>query len=314
MKIVFFGSSDFSLASLQALQQKHEVLVVYTQPDRKKGRNLLLSQTPVKIYAQEQNLTIFQPEVVSSPEVIEQLSNFNADLFVVVSFGQKLSNQVLDIPKQLCLNVHSSLLPIWRGAAPINYAIINGDKFSGVTIMKMNEQMDGGDMLLTKSIEINDDDAVVLFQKLAVLGAEVLIEAIDLIEKNQAKFTPQDKSKVTVAKKLKKEDGLIDWNDSAVCIYNKVRGLLPWPCAFTHYKNKSLKILKTKIVELNEAEAADNIPGCIIKIEKQEGIVVGTGTQCLLIEDLQLEGKKAMKAYDFVIGHKVQVGDIFVIK
>jgi len=309
MKIVFFGSSDFSLASLQALQQNHEVLAVYTQPDRKKGRNLLLSQTPVKIYAQEQSMKIFQPEVVSSPEIIEQLKCFNADLFVVVSFGQKLSNQVIDVPKHLCLNVHSSLLPKWRGAAPINYAIINGDKLSGVTIMKMNEQMDGGDMLLTKSIEINDDGAVVLFEKLAILGAEALIEAIDLIEKKQAKFVSQDPAEVTVAKKLKKEDGLIDWNDSAVCIHNNVRGLLPWPCAFTHYKNKSLKILKTKVIDLGAAEG--NISGSIIRIEKHTGIIVGTGIQCLLIEDLQLEGKKAMKAYDFVNGHNLKVGDIF---
>ncbi|MBU1044392.1 MAG: methionyl-tRNA formyltransferase [Candidatus Omnitrophica bacterium] len=311
MKIVFFGSSDFSLASLKALRQKHQLLAVYTQPDRKKGRNLLLSKTPVKIYAEEYNLPIFQPEIVSAPEIVEQLKSFNADLFVVVSFGQKLSNQLLEIPREFCLNVHSSLLPKWRGAAPINYAIINGDKLSGVTIMKMNETMDGGDIVLSKSLEINDDDAVVLLDKLAVLGAEALLESIDLIEKNQEKFVPQDQSKVSVAKKLKKENGLIDWRDSADCIHNKVRGLLPWPCAFTHYKGKLLKILKTKVLAFDRLENTAQIPGEIVQIEKHAGIVVMTGSQALLIESLQLEGKKAMNAYDFVNGHNLKGGDIF---
>lgn len=308
MKIVFFGSSDFSLASLQALMKKHEIAAVYTQPDRRKGRNLLLSQTPVKIFALEHDLPVYQPEAVSAPEIIEQLKGFDADLFVVVSFGQKLSNNVLDIPKQFCLNVHSSLLPRWRGAAPINYAIVNGDMLSGVTIMRMNEQMDGGDMLLAKSLKINDDDAVVLFQKLAVLGADALLEAIDLIEKKQAEFIPQDPAAVTVARKIKKEDGLIDWSDSAACIHNKVRGLLPWPCAFTYYEAKSLKILKTKIADLPESASADHLPGTIIGIEKHSGILVAAGTQALLIENLQLEGKKAMSAWDFINGHDLKAG------
>ncbi|MBU1087186.1 MAG: methionyl-tRNA formyltransferase [Candidatus Omnitrophica bacterium] len=311
MKIVFLGSSDFSLASLKALRQKHELLAVYTQPDRKKGRNLLLSKTPVKIYAEEHNLPIFQPEIVSAPEIVEQLKSFDADLFVVVSFGQKLSNQVLEIPREFCLNVHSSLLPKWRGAAPINYAIINGDKFSGVTIMKMNEQMDGGDIILSKSIEINDADAVVLLEQLAELGAAALLEAIEQIKKKQVKLVAQDQAKVTIAKKLKKENGLINWQDSAASIHNKVRGLLPWPCAFTYYKGKLLKILKTKVMTFDCFESEAQTPGGIIQIEKHVGIVVKTGSQALLIETLQLEGKKAMSAYDFVNGHNLKIKEIF---
>ncbi|MFH1062330.1 MAG: methionyl-tRNA formyltransferase [Candidatus Omnitrophota bacterium] len=310
MKIVFFGSSDFSLASLNALIKNQEVVAVYTQPDRKKGRNLMLSKTPVKIFAQEHNLPVFQPEAVSDPATIEQLKSFNPDLFVVVSFGQKLSKQVLDIPKQFCLNVHSSLLPKWRGAAPINYAIINGDKLSGVTIIKMNERMDGGDMLLSQTIEINDADAVELLPKLAVLGAKALLESIEQIEKNQVKFVPQDPAKVTVAGKLKKEHGLINWQDNAVSIHNKVRGLLPWPCAFTHYQGKLLKILKTKILDVDPQIPDYKTPGVILKIEKHAGIAVKTGKQSLLIENLQLEGKKAMSAYDFVIGHNLKTGDV----
>lgn len=304
------GSSDFSLESLKALIKSHDVVAVYTQPDRKKGRNLLLSKTPVKLFAEQHNLPVFQPAVISDSAIVEQLKSFNADFFVVVSFGQKLSKQVLDIPKQICLNVHSSLLPKWRGAAPINYAVINGDKFSGVTIIKMNEQMDGGDMLLSQSIEINDDDALVLSQKLAVMGANTLLSAIEQIEKNQIKFTAQDPSQVTVARKLSKEYGLINWNDSAVDIHNKVRGLLPWPCAFTHYKSKSLKILKTRVLDIDPQIQADKMPGAIIKIEKHSGIMIQTGDQALLIENLQLEGKKVMSAYDFVIGHNLKINDV----
>lgn len=310
MKIVFFGSSDFSIESLRVLIDNHEVVAVYTQPDRKKGRKLMLSMTPVKIAAQENNIPVFQPERVSDDDVIEQLWSFNADLFVVVSFGQKLSNAVLDIPKHFCVNVHSSLLPRWRGASPINQAIVNGDKYSGVTIMKMNEHMDAGDMILSRSIEIGDDDSIVLCKKLAKLGGETLAEAIGQIEHTQAEFITQDEAGVTVARKLKKENGLIHWADDAAVIHNKVRGLLPWPCAFTHYKQKLLKILKTKVVDPQHLEQCQRVVGTVIEIKKHEGIVIATGhCTALLVEILQHEGKKAMNAYDFVIGHKVQVGD-----
>lgn len=310
MRIVFFGSSSFAVASLQMLKTKHDIAAVFTQPDRCKGRHLHLAKTPVKICAEYNKIEVLQPQTVNAAEVVETLKKFRADIFVVVSFGQKLSREVLDVPKLYCLNVHASLLPRYRGAAPINYAIVNGDKATGVSIMKMNELMDGGEILLSKSIDIGDDDSVVLTEKLGKLGAAALLEALDLIEKGKPEFIKQDMSQVTKADKLKKSDGFINWQDSAESLYDRVRGLLPWPCAYTYYKGKFLKVLKSKITECPQQRNENAQPGEVISICPHQGIVVACGRGELRIEKIQPEGKKAMDAYAFVLGHHVKTGDI----
>ncbi len=311
MKIVFFGSSSFAVESLQMLKSKHEITAVFTQPDRRKGRHLHLAKTPVKICAEDNKIEVFQPENISDEQVVAMLKKFQADIFVVVSFGQKLSRQVLDIPKLYCINVHASLLPKYRGAAPINYAIVNGDKTTGVSIMKMNEFMDGGDIILYKSVEIGDDDSIVLTEKLGKLGACALLEAIDNIEKGKVEFIKQDQTQVTKANKLKKADGLINWQDSAESLHNRVRGLLPWPCAYTYYKGKFLKVLKSRAVDCLVQGHQNIKPGEVILVCRQEGIVVACGRGELRIEKVQPEGKRAMDAHAFALGHHVKIGDVF---
>ena len=310
MDIIFFGSSDFSVESFKLLAQNYHIAAVITQPDRRKGRHLHMSRTPVKLFALEKGIPVLQPENVCEAAAIAELKKFKAALFAVVSFGQKLSQEVLEIPELFCVNVHSSLLPRWRGAAPINRAIMNGDEITGVSIMKINERMDCGDIILAKSIPVAADDAVALFKKLAVLGAQALVEALAMIENGTAAFTPQDEARATVAKKLKKEDGLIDWQDTARNICNKVRGLVPWPCAYTYYKGKFLKILKTGL-ESDYAPASHStlVSGQVIGIEKNKGIIVAAGRDAVCIEQVQLEGKRVMSAHDFVLGHRLSCGE-----
>ena len=310
MRIIFFGSSSFAVESLKALTGRHEVLAVFTQPDRRKGRHLHLAKTPVKVFAQESNIDIFQPEKVSGSEVINKLNELKADLFVVVSFGQKLSLEVLNVPELYCINVHASLLPKYRGAAPINYAIVNGDETTGVSIIKMNEFMDGGDIIFSKSMEIGDDDSIVLTEKLGKLGAYALLEALEIIKKGEVEFTKQEASLVSKANKLKKENGRIDWQESAEILHNKVRGLLPWPCAFSYYKGKFLKILKSRVVSCSQVRGENIKPAEVVLVCKHEGFIVACGKGDLRIERLQPEGKRAMSAHDFILGHHVQTGDI----
>jgi len=310
MKIVFFGSASFAVKSLKALIEQHEVQAVFTQPDRKKGRHLMLGMTPVKICAQENNIDVYQPENINNKKVIDELRSFGADLFVVISFGQKLSREVLNIPKFYAVNVHASILPRWRGAAPISYAITSGDKYTGITIMKMNEHMDRGDIIMSKSVEIKDDDMPALTERLAVLGKELLLEAIDKIKKDEVTFTEQDEEKATYARKLTKKDGLINWNEKALLIHNQIRGLMPWPCAYTYYRGTFLKILKSSLNVRKEKKEEQFAPGKIIEICKKRGIIVACSDNPLLIEELQPEGKKPMKAYDFVLGHHVERGDV----
>lgn len=310
MRIVFFGSSSFAVDSLQALIAKHEIAAVFTQPDRRKGRHLQIAKTPVKVCAELNEIDVFQPANVSDEETVALLGKFQADMFVVVSFGQKLSPQVLEIPRLYCVNVHASLLPKYRGAAPINYAIVNGDETTGISIIKMNEFMDGGEIILSKSMDIGDDDSIVLTEKLGKLGSQGLLEALDLISQDKAEFTPQDQAQVTKANKLKKEDGSIDWQLDADSLHDKVRGLLPWPCAYTHYKGKFLKVLRSKVVDSFTERNNSVRPGEVVSICKQKGIVVSCGKGELLIEIVQPEGKRKMDAYSFVLGYHVKQGDV----
>ncbi len=307
MNIVFFGTSEFAMAILHRLiDSKHKVLVVVTQPDRQKGRRLKLSPPPAKVLAQTKGIEVYQPNDASSKDSIVYLKKLNADLFVVVAFGQILKKEVLEIPKIYSVNVHGSLLPKHRGAAPTNWTIINGDGVSGVTIIKMNEKMDEGDIILKKELNLDREDTnITLSEKLSDLGADALIEAIELIESGKAKFIKQDNSAATYAPKLKKKDGLINWNEPAAKIHNKVRGLLPWPSAYAYFNGKLLKILKTKVMEPVKEKA---INGEVVSILKHKGIVVKTGEGSLLIQYVQIEGKKPFDTDAFLCGHKISPG------
>lgn len=303
MKIVFFGSADFAVPSLERLlDSPHEVLTVVTQPDRKKGRHLKISTTPLKKLASSKCIRIYQPEKVSDPSSIKHLRSLSCDLFVVVSFGQILPANILGIPKHYCINLHPSLLPKYRGAAPVNWAIVNGETKTGLSIIKMNEKMDAGDIMLQKSIGIEKEDtSETLNRRLSNLGAILLLDAIRFIEEDRITFKKQDEKKATFAPRLKKEDGLIDWKKDAREIHNMVRGLVPWPGAFTFLNNKILKIWKSDILTSREKLEV----GKIVEIQK-ESFLVACGNNLLIVKELQLEGGKRMDAGSFIRGHDVQ--------
>jgi len=306
MRIIFFGTSIFAIPSLKALaESSHEVLLVVTQPDRKKGRHLNLKPPAVKEVASSLNIPIFQPERISGQEAIERLTKMNADLFVVVSFGQILSQKALLIPKKFSVNLHASLLPKYRGAAPINWAIVNGERKTGATVFRLVERMDEGDIIAKEEVDIKDTDtAITLSKKSSQIGARLLVTVVDLIDKNKAVLTRQDERLTTFAPKLKKEDGLINWNLSAVELHNRTRGFLPWPSAFTYFNGKRLKVLKTKACRNEKSGDCGQVAG----IEPDLGILVHTKEGCLAIQKRQLEGSRPMAFDEFLRGHKLKVG------
>lgn len=310
MRIVFFGTSEFAIPALRELiSGRHNVLALVTRPDRKSGRNLKVSPPPTKVLALAKNITVYQPQDVSSRESAEYLAGLDADLFVVISFGQILKKEILSLPKFYSINLHGSLLPKYRGASPTNRAIINGDKLTGATVIKMNERMDEGDIILKREIAIGPEDTnITLNEKLSGLGAEALSEAIDLIANNgNIDLEKQDDSEATYAPKLKKEDGLINWNEPAIAIHNKVRGLIPWPGAYTHYEGKILKILNTRVSDM-PFSGEDVKAGEVAAIIKNEGMLTHTGSGTILIKHLQLEGKQALDVDSFVRGHRIPKG------
>ncbi|MDD2680444.1 MAG: methionyl-tRNA formyltransferase [Candidatus Omnitrophica bacterium] len=311
MKIVFFGSSHFALPALEALlKSPYEVCCVVTQPDKKKGRHLRLAATDVKGVAQKAGLDIFQPKDVNAPESVKYISRFNPDLLVVVAYGQILSREVLAIPKIFALNLHASLLPKYRGAAPINWAIIRGERITGITVIQLSERMDAGPMLMQIEISIGQtDDALILEDKLRLLGAELLLEALKEIKNKTYKLTSQDEQKVIMAPKLKKGDGCINWDKPALEIFNLIRGSLPWPGAFTYYKGKLLKIHKA---ESGPPVSQKPLPrGGVVLSADKNGLRIMADGSSLLIKELQPEGKRKMSAVEFIAGHKIKAGDIF---
>lgn len=310
MKIVFFGTSEFAMTVLHRLiDSKHKVLAVVTQPDRQKGRRLKVSPPPTKVLAMTRDIPVYQPLDASGNDSAAYLKKLDADLFVVVAFGQILKKEILEIPKIFSVNIHSSLLPKYRGAAPTNWAIINGDRTIGVTIIKMNEKMDAGDIILKKEMAIDPDDTnITLSERLATLGADALEETIELIESGRIKSVKQDDSVATLAPKLKKEDGLINWKEPAINIHNKVRGLLPWPGAYTHFKGKILKILKTEVLESENDKGSS---GEVVDIIRHKGIVVKAGEGRILIKYVQIEAKRPFDTDAFLCGHKLELGYIF---
>ena len=309
MRIVFMGTPDFAVGSLQALCEsgKHEILAVVTQPDRPKGRGNKLLQTPVKEYALAQGLTVYQPQKVKTPEFVELLHELQPELIVVAAFGQFLSKEILELPKYGCINVHASLLPKYRGAAPIQYAIIKGEKESGVTIMQMDIGMDTGAMLDKVVVPIEENTTMgELHDALREQGAALLLEVIDKIAAGTAVAEPQDDAQATYATLLDRSMEHIDWSKTAQEVHNLIRGFNPAPSTFTKLPNgKSLKIWGSKMTGKSSAAAA----GTVIETGKHS-FFVACGDGVLEITEVQPESKKRMPAQVFLNGRGVQEGDL----
>lgn len=309
MRIVFMGTPDFAVGSLQALCEscKHEILAVVTQPDRPKGRGNKLLQTPVKEYALEQGLTVYQPQKVKTPEFVELLHELQPELIVVAAFGQFLSKEILELPKYGCINVHASLLPKYRGAAPIQYAIIKGEKESGVTIMQMDIGMDTGAMLDKVVVPIAENTTMgELHDALREQGATLLLQVIDKIAAGTAVAEPQDDAQATYATLLDRSMEHIDWSKTAQEVHNLIRGFNPAPSTFTKLPNgKSLKIWGSKMTDKSSAAAA----GTVIETGKHS-LFVACGEGVLEITEVQPESKKRMPAQVFLNGRGVQEGDL----
>lgn len=309
MRIVFMGTPDFAVGSLQALCEsgKHEILAVVTQPDRPKGRGNKLLQTPVKEYALAQGLTVYQPQKVKTPEFVELLHELQPELIVVAAFGQFLSKEILELPKYGCINVHASLLPKYRGAAPIQYAIIKGEKESGVTIMQMDIGMDTGAMLDKVVVPIEENTTMgELHYALREQGASLLLQVIDKIAAGTAVAEPQDNEQATYATLLDRSMEHIDWSKTAQEVHNLIRGFNPVPSTFTKLPNgKGLKIWGSKMTDKNSAAAA----GTVIETGKHS-FFVACGEGVLEITEVQPESKKRMPAQVFLNGRGVQEGDL----
>ncbi len=308
MKITFFGSDDFAVKSLEALMgARHDVAACVTQPDMPRDRGLKVTASPVKIKALECHMPVLQPVGLKDKSFITQLRNYNSDVFVVVAYGKILPDEILKIPRICAVNVHGSLLPKYRGAAPVNWAIINGETETGISIIRINECMDAGDILAQVKVRIEKKDtAVTLREKMAETGADCLCQTIDSMRRHalQSISTAQNNKDATFAPKLTKDLGLIAWKKSAAEIHNLVRGLLPWPAAYTYYNGKLLKILETEVIAADPSRKA---PGVVADISKN-GLIVSTGRGDILIKKVHLQSANPMDAGSFVAGHKIMAG------
>ena len=300
MRVVFMGTPDFSVPALERIASEHEVVAVVTQKDKPKGRGQELAFTPVKESALKLNIPVLQPEKVKEESFVKELKDLNPDAIVVIAFGQILSNDILTLPKYGCINVHASLLPKYRGAAPIQWTVIDGEEKSGVCTMKMDEGLDTGDIIDVDEITLDPKETGgSLFDKLSKLGGELILKTLQNLEFGKATFIKQDDSKSTYAKKMTKDLGHIDFTKDAVSIERLIRGLNPWPSAFTYLDGKVMKIWDADVVE----ETGE--PGTVIN-EDKDSFVIATGDKALKVNELQLEGKKRMKASDFLNGRSIE--------
>ena len=301
MKVIYLGTPDFAVKALEAINNsKHEILAVVTQPDRPFGRKAVITPCAVKQKAVELGLKTLSYEKIRL-EGVEDLKALNPDIMVTCAFGQILSSEILEIAKYGVINIHASLLPKYRGSAPIQYSVINGDSKTGVTIMQTDVGVDTGDILMQKEIDIlPDETAGELFDRLSLLGAEIITEALDNIENGVITRTPQNEALATHVKMLSKKDGEIDFSKPAIDIKNLVRGLNPWPIAYTYFGDKTLKIYKAEVSPLK-----GNV-GEVLSLDN--GITIGTGENSITLLEVQLEGSKKMPVKDFLLGHKINVG------
>lgn len=308
MRVIFMGTPDFAVGTLEEIiKAGHEAVLVVSQPDKAVGRSKALKYTPVKACAIEHGIEVYQPQRVRDAECVEYLRSYAPDIIIVEAFGQIIPKEILDMPRFGCINVHASLLPKYRGAAPIQWAVINGDAVSGVTTQRMNEGIDTGDMILKEEVVLREDETGgSLFERLAAVGAKLCVRTMAEIEAGTAVYTPQDNAKATHTAKIHKELGSINWMNDAKSIECLIRGLDPWPSAYTRLGEKTLKIWRAHVVPA-EPQAA---PGCIIKAGK-DGIFVQTGDGILVLTEVQMEGKKRMPVEAFLNGYPVEAGTYF---
>lgn len=301
------GTPQFAVPCLETLVNgRHEVIGVFTQPDRPSGRGRKINITPIKEKALSYNIPIFQPDTLKDAEVFRNIEKLDPDIIVVVAYGQILPKGILQIPEHGCVNVHASLLPKYRGAAPINWVIINGERNTGITTICMDTGLDTGDILLKKEIKIYEDEtAGELHDRLMNLGAEVLDETIDLIETGKTQPIPQDHKRASYAPMLTKEHGRIDWNKPAGEIKNLIRGTVPWPTSYTAYDGKTVKIWKSSVINSSK----DYKPGVILEVKK-DCILIATGQDVLSVEELQFSGRKRMSVNQYLIGNNIETNKI----
>ncbi len=305
MRIVFMGTPEFAVPSLKALcENGYEVVGVFTQPDRPKGRGNKMTMSPVKEYAISQNIPVFQPQRIRR-DGVEDLKSLAPDLCVTAAFGQILSQEILDIPPMGNINVHASLLPRHRGSAPINWAILQGDKEAGVTTMMMDKGIDTGDMLLKSATEIQPGEtAGELTVRLSQLGAELLLETLRALENGTLQRIPQDESRMTYDPMLDKQMGVIDWTMTATEIVNRIHGLNPWPGCSTAYEGGRLKLLRAAVAQ------GSGVPGEIVVADAKNGLTIACGEGAVNITMLQAPGGKPMNAKDYLRGHPMAVGTV----
>ncbi len=307
MKVIFMGTPDFSVGTLEALiEAGHEVVLAVTQPDKPKGRGKEMQFTPVKECALKHGIPVYQPRKVREPECVEELRKYEADVMVVIAFGQILPKEILEMTPYGCVNVHASLLPKYRGAAPIQWSIIDGETVTGVTTMQMDEGLDTGDMILKTEVPIEKDETGgSLHDKLAASGAALCVETLKALEEKTVIPEKQGESPTAYARMLDKHLGNIDWNESAEKIERLVRGLTPWPSAYTTWNGKQMTIWRAEV----EQASGDEMPGTIVKVEK-EAFFVQTKEGMLKVLELQIPGKKRMDAGAFLRGYQIKEGEI----
>lgn len=305
MRVIFMGTPDFAVKTLEKIiEEGHEVVLVVTQPDKPKGRGKNMQFQPVKDCAVAHGIEVFQPVRIREQECIEVIRTYQPDIIVVAAFGQILPKEILDMPQYGCINVHASLLPKYRGAAPIQWAVINGDEKSGVTIMRMDVGLDNGDMIAKEEVVLAaDETGGSLFDRLAETGAALCVKTMSQIEEGNVTYTPQREDEATHVSMIHKELGRIDWTQSAEVIERLIRGLNPWPSAYTILNGKTFKIWNASIL----AEVGENEPGTVIKVSRKE-MWVQTGAGVLALKEVQLEGKKRMETDAFLRGYEVVEG------
>lgn len=310
MRIIFMGTPDFSVGTLEALVEAgHDVCLAVTQPDKPKGRGKEMQPTPVKAAAQRRGIPVYQPKRIRDPECVEELKKYNADVMVVIAFGQILPKTILELTPYGCINVHASLLPKYRGAAPIQWAVIEGEKVTGVTTMQMDEGLDTGDMIMKTEVPVDENETgETLHDKLAAAGAALCVRTLEAVENGTAVFEKQGESPTAYARMLDKKLGDIDWSQPAVRIERLVRGLNSWPSAYTHWNGKVVKIWRAKA----EGEGAgEKTPGTVVSVGKND-FAVQTGSGILRVYELQIPGKKRMETGAFLRGYALEEGTVFV--
>lgn len=307
MKVIFMGTPDFSVGTLEALiEAGHEVVLAVTQPDKPKGRGGKMQYPPVKEVALEHDIPVFQPKKIRDPQSIEELRKYEADVMVVIAFGQILPKGILKMTPYGCINVHASLLPKYRGAAPIQWAVINGERVSGVTTMQMDEGLDTGDMIMKTEVVLDEKETGgSLHDKLALEGAKLCVHTLKALEEKTAVWEKQEDSPTEYARMLDKKLGDIDWTKDAASIERLIRGLNPWPSAYTKWNSKIMKIWEADVLE----GQTDQMPGTIVKVEK-DGFCVQTGTGLIKVLSLQIPGKKRMDAGAFLRGYPMEEGTV----